>query len=1758
MVDANFGIMGDDFSFNGTNPSNTLNNISDSSVSFGGGGGGGVVSTPNDVIIPITTNPNAYGTINANSNVIVNIKSNQESQIYVNAENTFKVTTDKLDISVHDLLKVGSKTITVDKTGFKSNEKYVFRAVPNFNFNFSNLDFNINLGDSLIGYQNRLLPNYNEPLVGSNQPIYTSTPPFEIIVEYYKNEEIQIFEYNTANQIIDINFNLEKGELPIDANPIDSNVTIAIDVDGIADSVLYSTALIGDTLTTGKIYTYTEKIGTEVAISSSDLQSYIISKIIVTNANGQSEEILPSVESPVGDILNNTIRNSSVFLRFEANGNTKISITTIAAPTTKLLPSIEFSNKENNRKYNINEKSDIPIGIIKNRIVSDVAIYIGEKVYKYEKLNQNTESGIIVTIPASAIEKIGNYRVVLVPSTAKKTGLSILSSNQNFDGTPIEFLLNVVNEVYVGTPDIRNIQYPSELIGPDFVGTDVNFEILYESINTDYIRIYNGTNYTQVSPNGKIQLNVKKLIQLGGGNIAEDQQNIVFNLKLIPYNISGIETVVGKDEFITIKFVKSNFTIPRNVAINRIAEGFINQFDKSILRERTSKYLTHLLHFGEGDNKLITTWTGSQNSLILKLYEPLPTSIQANQQVWVSKILANPIIDTIRLVGDTTQNCPPLKGPNFSLEIDNGIGYQVFDELIASGSYSSNLLYNNYVQSKGIDTSKLNIEYVNNSEYAWANYVNFGSAEERVNNFLYKIGILEKYIQEYQAIIEQTFNVGYVLTEDAQGIFTPEIDGNEIINTENSLDLEFEVPIGYGQNTVDESGILLNKINTIIQNFDGFEKYLYTSTNALAYPKFDNTFQDGITRKINYLSTTNEAKLWYNIIVASAEYYDRYNSNYLVNNIPLYIQEDYDNNDFIVFLDMIGQHFDIIWTYINSLRDSKKVAEFQSKNIINSIVGPVLQSLGWDTKRAFNSNFLWEHVYGTNREGYPIYSMPLDDANNEVWRRILNNLPYILKHKGTGRAMKAIMACYGVPQSMLTIMEFGGPQDPTKDATTKFTFDDRTAAIYLTGSLNQNGSSNVKVPWKVAPTTGNYPACVEFRIKPQKLPETSYTIISGSEWKVDLLRTTGSFVSLELNFGGDVGGAEYFDEPFVSASVSTYYMDASEAEYVYGPDFKTGSINIPLSLENYTNISINRYNYGGSQSQYEIWFASSDGIRINTFVSMSLLTSDNQWETGSYLQIGGNGFEGNVDEVRLWTVPLQRSKFENHTLFPDAINGNSYTASTADLLFRLDFEYPKDRTKDSFIKNVAINESYTEPFGLANNMYSASAYPYQYTPYDRTVTATVPSLGFNASNKIRFEEQTLIGNLSHKVRATKKSFDRAPIDSNRLGLFFSPIKELNMDILKAFGDFNIDNYIGDPSDEYKDSYKELSVLRNYYFERLDRNIYEYIQLVRYIDKSLFDVLDDLAPARAKVSKGLLIEPHYLERSKIKWTKPESSKHDFDTIISTFDDVTIDSTFDYNEGELNAQEVAILESNLNNYDGMVDANTGIVIESTNATYQSTIDYNFVDILDTEYPTYPAQGSVNIECPTGASLYGEVDSFSSTQIGMDKNSLANLGYGLYAKRGNSIYRRFDDVFGNLETTGSRVSAFLVKESKPKKKKTQTGGYPATTSGPVKYTTITTFEDKYYVSLLPFSGSISLGNDVVQVTAINGYLPTHYKFTNGLGEGLQRSFWKGSKQGVINGILTTPDGLPAVETFTTNPNILRVAKTGRGSGEPILEVD
>ena len=58
-------------------------------------------------------------------------------------------------------------------------------------------------------------------------------------------------------------------------------------------------------------------------------------------------------------------------------------------------------------------------------------------------------------------------------------------------------------------------------------------------------------------------------------------------------------------------------------------------------------------------------------------------------------------------------------------------------------------------------------------------------------------------------------------------------------------------------------------------------------------------------------------------------------------------------------------------------------------------------------------------------------------------------------------------------------------------------------------------------------------------------------------------------------------------------------------------------------------------------------------------------------------------------------------------------------------------------------------------------------------------------------------------------------------------------------------------------------------------------------------------------------KGLLIEPHYLERSKIKWTKPVSERNDFESNIDTKKNITTVSDYLVEEANLNVDDISQL-------------------------------------------------------------------------------------------------------------------------------------------------------------------------------------------------------------------------------------------------------
>ena len=83
-------------------------------------------------------------------------------------------------------------------------------------------------------------------------------------------------------------------------------------------------------------------------------------------------------------------------------------------------------------------------------------------------------------------------------------------------------------------------------------------------------------------------------------------------------------------------------------------------------------------------------------------------------------------------------------------------------------------------------------------------------------------------------------------------------------------------------------------------------------------------------------------------------------------------------------------------------------------------------------------------------------------------------------------------------------------------------------------------------------------------------------------------------------------------------------------------------------------------------------------------------------------------------------------------------------------------------------------------------------------------------------NKIRIESQKLLGSLSVDERQELSAYDAAPVDSNKLGVYFSPADVINEDIILSVAGFDYDDYLGDPRDKYSLRYRGLDYAAEQY------------------------------------------------------------------------------------------------------------------------------------------------------------------------------------------------------------------------------------------------------------------------------------------------------------------------------------------------------
>ena len=894
-----------------------------------------------------------------------------------------------------------------------------------------------------------------------------------------------------------------------------------------------------------------------------------------------------------------------------------------------------------------------------------------------------------------------------------------------------------------------------------------------------------------------------------------------------------------------------------------------NQFAIEI-SSNPGTYLDFYLNFG--NNKLVIANNIALDStdvndptVLIKLYEPLPQEFTFNSQCWVVEQVAESqayqIGITIPIDANALLNY--IAGPNFNLDvqdqINNSTPYYNRNSLTQNYSSlgSSSLLYqiNSILVEKGIE---INVDY---SDYS--NFIHFSSAQTRLENFYYKLSLIEQY----------SSNAGLS-------------NGGLPLNTYTS----------------GSQLIWQNKINDIITNFDGYEYYLYYESGSISWPKTNSVYP-----YINASTTNINALNWFTTQSLSASLYDSENADGLIYAIPNYLLDDPNNDQYKLFVQMIGQNFDNVWLYLKDITNKFDNDNRLNYGISKDIVAQAIRDLGVKIyQNNFSSNDLYSSLLGITPTGnlfnlpYTTGSLPtpsgyeymntyvtasstasiepVDDINKEIYKRIYHNLPMLLKKKGTAEGLRMLVNIYGIPDTILRINEFGGKSYENQswdNFVDQFNYAFTTTAA-TTGYVN--------VPLKVSSFSGisNWET-IEFRFKTSGIPSVNQNYQT-------IATISGSFL-----LGLEYTGSGYTSASY-SGSIPNNYNQYATLKYIdLANTTKSASIYLPFFDENWWSVLIIRNSdntkltlysknniysgYDGSQLGFQ---ASSSFIPSTTWIPSGL--KDNNLylsQAASSTTVAGisyKRFSGSFQELRFYYTSLEEKKFDDYVMNPYSIEGNSLESSN-DAFNQLFFRAPLGTVLDN---STSTSRTSIHPGVSLIPSFTGSAYNYSlngafiFKPNTEVLYQNqfVAGIQNSVSEKIRIVDMVLPSGSTLSpyisIQQNSPAAETFTKDVNYVEAAFSPQDEVNDDIISQLGYFNIGSYIGDPRQLISGStnyYPDFNKLRDYYFSKYTHNydLNDYIRLIKFFDNSLFKMIKDFTPARAGLASGIVIKPTLLER-----------------------------------------------------------------------------------------------------------------------------------------------------------------------------------------------------------------------------------------------------------------------------------------------------
>ena len=882
-------------------------------------------------------------------------------------------------------------------------------------------------------------------------------------------------------------------------------------------------------------------------------------------------------------------------------------------------------------------------------------------------------------------------------------------------------------------------------------------------------------------------------------------------------------------------------------------------------RELADYFVDFLLNFGDdqqviANNIKLDTTTEIEPSVLIKLYEPLPSQFDLKTTLWVVEEISAPqaynvVFPEMIFVPDDFQF---IKGPNYSIQVTQESGEAgtdfSYETLVGTDLTSSFNQLSNLLARKEVNIS---VDY---NDYE--NFVYFSSAHTRLENFYYKVGLIQ--------------------------------------SSSNSIDA---LPVDSPTYSSSKSE-LTTQINYIIKNFDGYEYFLYfNSGSAQSYPKMTSEppyilYPVGSQEALNWIGSSDPDSQYYGGQALIASEYDDNNPNWLYNAIPEYLQSDANNAQYELFVDMVAQQYDNTWLYTKNLTTRFDADNRLDYGISRDLVADAIRDFGVKLySNNFNTNDLYVAFLGLTPSGsafpypnmtgsYPVPSgydyvttqitasnaiIPQDNINKRLYKRIYHSLPYLLKTKGTIAGLRALITAYGVPDTILRINEFGS-KDRKNDKDWDHQQNQFNYALHLDG--NSYISSSFVINHDFDHNNGDdTPRAIQFRFKTPGIPTSSayYNVWVGD--------ATNAFITLEYTGSGMSSGSYSGSVPSESNAYGTlkFFPDGLNNTAA------TASVSLPFFDGGWWSVmAVVDFDFSDSSSLYaanrignQIGFSGSDSLVVNWQYWTATQTSF--FPSASNLQLFGRSYQpltGALQEVRYWDIPLSESLFYDYVMNPYSTEGNYTNATPEDLIFRADLGTELNTgSRTSIHPKVTGSWSPTSSFqGNDSSFYLTGSFiPNTESIYLNQVPGGIKN---EITDKIQIVPNIMPeGSTLSPYRSLQQAVYPSGSDPsiNYLEVSFSPTDQINYDITSQVGYFTLGDYIGDPRQisESGYSYPPLDKLRDQYFEKYiaSYDLVDFVRLIKFFDNSLFKMIEDFTPARTSLSSGVVIKQNLLERNR---------------------------------------------------------------------------------------------------------------------------------------------------------------------------------------------------------------------------------------------------------------------------------------------------